>query len=167
MSSETGIDKFGEETIERLMRRVMDGPHGPVGLVLGRHDLPVTIFDRPEQGRHLRGQMEMAGRIAREVTARNRVFVVTYSDTLLQSINVLIQLGSIGEKPERNALMEQWGLKPDMTLDRANAHGFQIVDGAMERLKLTELGFVCTDINQAIADLTQRVIALDALFDRD
>jgi hypothetical protein len=120
------------------------------------------IFEEPEAHLHLSAQRMLARNLVRLVNSGVQMVITTHSDTLLQQLNILMQLHN---HPQREALMAEFGYRPDEIIDPTHASGylFEDADGGtiVRPMSKTRSGFVEPTMNETIAQLTREAIRLD------
>lgn len=119
------------------------------------------IFEEPEAHLHLSAQKVLARSLVRLVNAGVQVIVTTHSDTFLQQLNILMHLH---QHPRRDELIEEFGYRPDETLNPESARGYLFAetgDGTVvQEMKKHREGFVEPLMNEAIANMTKEVLRL-------
>lgn len=124
------------------------------------HEL--LIIEEPEAHLHLEMQRLMTRIMTQLVNQGTAVWLTTHSDTLLQQINVLLQLYS---HPSREEWMKRFGytLGELLSPNDVRAYQFQINSAGrteVHALSVTPYGIAAETFNSSIAALTEEVLAL-------
>lgn len=122
----------------------------------------LMIIEEPEAHLHLEMQRLMARIMAQLVNQGTAVWLTTHSDTLLQQINVLLQLYS---HPSHEEWMKRFGytLGELLSPNDVRAYQFQINSAGrteVHALSVTPYGIAAETFNSSIAALTEEVLAL-------
>lgn len=119
------------------------------------------ILEEPEAHLHLSAQRVMARAIAKLVNSGVPVTITTHSDTFLQQINLLIQIG--GHKNKRQ-IMERLGYDKSEILDisRVECYEFISKDGKthVRPSDKSSDGFVVSSLNDALIEMAEEVSEL-------
>lgn len=114
------------------------------------------VFEEPESHLHLAAQRVVARSIVRLVNLGVPVVITTHSDTFLQELNILMQVG--GNK-DPNSIAQELGLSSDDVLNPNDVRAYEFIDrGGMtivERAEVSDYGIIATTLNDTLIDLAR------------
>lgn len=117
------------------------------------------VFEEPESHLHLAAQRVVARAIVRLVNAGVPVVVTTHSDTFLQEINILMQVGA---RSNFEALSEELGLESDDILSPYDVRAYEFIDHEgqtiVEPAEISDYGIVATTLNDTLIELAAEAV---------
>lgn len=122
-------------------------------LKYGTLDGGLFILDLPETNQHPENQILIARFIAKLANAGLKVVLITHSDYILRELNNMIILGAFEENErggQRQVLMNEWGIAPDMPINAKNVRAYNFSGGRVIETEVTNEGVSAEHIDEAI-----------------